>query len=142
VFAGELRAETKDEPATAGGYGRIRVRVLDLRSRDGGLILMLFNSKEGFPGKEKLAARTATIPASAEAPVYVFEKVPFGTYAVSVRHDENGNGKLDTNFIGMPKEGVGTSNNPRSRFGPPSFRDAVFELDREELELPVHLRYL
>jgi len=41
-----------------------------------------------------------------------------GKYAVSVFHDENSNGKLDTNFLGIPREGVGASNNAKGHFGP------------------------
>jgi uncharacterized protein (DUF2141 family) len=52
--------------------------------------------------------------------------LPPGRYAVSVYLDENGNRKLDTNWLGMPKEAVGVSNNPRGRMGPPRFEDSVF----------------
>jgi uncharacterized protein (DUF2141 family) len=55
---------------------------------------------------------------------------------------ENANSKLDTNFIGMPKEGVGTSNNPRTRFGPPSFENAVFELDSGNRVIEISMKYL
>ena len=49
-----------------------------------------------------------------------------GDYAVSVFHDENSNGKLDRNFMGMPKEGVGKSNDAAGHFGPPKYDDARF----------------
>ena len=55
-------------------------------------------------------------------------------------HDENRNGKLDTNFLGIPKEGVGASNNPKSRFGPPSFEESMFVLDCPELSKEIRLR--
>jgi uncharacterized protein (DUF2141 family) len=42
-------------------------------------------------------------------------------------HDENDNGKLDTNWIGIPKEGLASSNNAKGRMGPPKWRDASFE---------------
>ena len=58
----------------------------------------------------------------------VIKHLPPGTYALALIHDENGNGKVDTNWIGMPKEGVGASNNATGTLGPPSWRDAKFEL--------------
>ena len=52
-----------------------------------------------------------------------------GAYAAQVMHDENGNGELDTNLVGMPREPWGMSNGARGNFGPPSFDDMRFELD-------------
>ncbi len=57
-----------------------------------------------------------------------FDSLVPGTVAVRLFHDENSNGKLDTNLFGIPSEGYGFSNNPRSRFGEPPLKDRVFEL--------------
>jgi uncharacterized protein (DUF2141 family) len=140
--AAMLRADDSPPAAAQAGTGIVRVRITGLRSRDGQLGLALFNDRKGFPGKDRKAFSRVDISASGDEHVYTFTQVPFGTYALSVRHDENLNGKLDTNFLGMPKEGVGVSNNPHSSFGPPSFKDASFTLDRTEVELVVRLRYL
>ena len=124
------------------GSGTITIKITGLRSANGNLLVALFNAKKGFPGKYENALKQTNVTAAGSEHVAVFSDVPFGTYAVAVRHDENGNGKLDTNFLGMPKEGVGTSNNPKSKFGPPSFDDASFRLDQGAMELNVNLRYL
>jgi uncharacterized protein (DUF2141 family) len=142
VFGPELDAAEQGSLPTVPASGRIVVRVFDLRGRQGELRFALYHTKKGFPGKETDAFMKAVVSAGGELPEYVFEHVPFGAYAVSVRHDENRNGKLDTNVIGMPKEGVGTSNNPRTKFGPPSFDDARFDLGQSELELRIYMRYL
>lgn len=131
--------ETFEIPA---GSGAITVRITGLRSTNGNLSAALFNAKKGFPGKYERAIRKAQIPAAGSEHLVVFGDIPYGTYAVAVQHDENANGKLDANFLGMPKEGVGTSNNPKSKFGPPSFDDASFVLDKKAMELTIHLRYL
>jgi len=57
----------------------------------------------------------------------VFRGISPGTYGLSAFHDENNNGKLDTNFLGMPVEDYCASNNARGTFGPPSFGDAKFQ---------------
>ena len=54
-----------------------------------------------------------------------------GSYALSYFHDENSNGELDTNFIGMPKEGFGFSNNAKGSMGPPKFKDQIFEINSD-----------
>jgi uncharacterized protein (DUF2141 family) len=56
----------------------------------------------------------------------VFKKIPAGTYGLSAFHDQNNNGKLDTNLLGMPTEDYCASNNARGVLGPPSFNDAKF----------------
>lgn len=57
-----------------------------------------------------------------------FTNIPKGVYAISVYHDENDNGELDMNFLGIPKEDTGSSNNAPARFGPPKWKVAEFEV--------------
>ena len=57
----------------------------------------------------------------------MFALVKPGTYAIATYHDENNNGELDSNFIGIPKEGVGISNMKKMKMGKPSFEDAKFK---------------
>ena len=71
-----------------------------------------------------------------------FMGVASGTYAVSVVHDENSNGKLDRNFIGVPREGVGASNDAKGHMGPPKFNAASFEYKGSRLDLKIHVNYL
>ena len=70
----------------------------------------------------------------------VFEGIPRGTYAVSVLHDENGNGRLDSNVFRIPTEGYGASRDARGTLGPPSFDDAKVPVVEEAVtvEVPVH----
>lgn len=70
----------------------------------------------------------------------VFSGIAPGTYAVALFHDENGNGKLDTNFLGIPREGVGVSNNKMRTLGPPTWEDSKFVL-AGNLVLNVTLHY-
>lgn len=74
----------------------------------------------------KKTLRAATATPSAGSALCVFEKVPIGTLGISAFHDENSNGKLDTNFVGMPTEDYCASREARGTFGPPSFDDAKF----------------
>ena len=71
-----------------------------------------------------------------------FSGVTPGRYAVSVFHDENNNGKLATNFVGMPKEGVGASTNAKGHFGPPKFDAAAFRFAGGRQELKIKMTYL
>ena len=55
-----------------------------------------------------------------------FWNIPYGEYAIKVYHDANNDDKLNKNFLGMPTEEYGFSNNARGSFGPPSWDDAKF----------------
>ena len=93
-----------------------------------------------FPGcEDDPQARHATVPV-AELGSLRFGDLPSGDYAVALFHDENGNGKLDTRF-GIPREGVGFSNNPRLFFGPPRFAAASFEVTNLAVDEQVRLKY-
>jgi uncharacterized protein (DUF2141 family) len=70
-----------------------------------------------------------------------FEDIPPGTYAMAVIHDENMNGKLDTNRLGIPREGYGFSNDAKGWLGPPSFSAASFRYDGRSLDLTMSLHY-
>jgi uncharacterized protein (DUF2141 family) len=72
----------------------------------------------------------------------VFDGVPLGDYAALAFHDADGNGRMKTNWIGIPKEGVGVSNNPKGGIGGPSFEDGRFVLDAAKKSLIIRLRYL
>ena len=70
-----------------------------------------------------------------------FEDIPPGTYAMAVVHDENMNGKLEMNWLGIPSEGYGFSNNAIGLLGAPSFSAAIFRYDGKNLELTMTSRY-
>jgi uncharacterized protein (DUF2141 family) len=70
-----------------------------------------------------------------------FEDIPPGTYAIAVVHDENMNGKLDTNLLGIPTEGYAFSNDAKGLLGAPSFSAASFPYDGRDLELTISLHY-
>lgn len=107
----------------------LTVSVCGLKNRDGRVLALLFSSSSGFPGEvAKAYARTRTADLSEGRATIVFGDIPVGTYAVAVLHDENANGKLDTNLLGIPEEGVGASNRAKRRLGPPRWSDAKIEV--------------
>ena len=74
--------------------------------------------------------------------ICIFDNVPPGTYAIAVVHDTNGNGRADTNFLGMPTEGVGVSNNVMPRLSVPSFDANKFSVAAGHItKLAITLRY-
>ena len=90
--------------------------------------------KEGSP--KTTMAKVEVTDQKAEV---IFNDLKYGTYAVAIFHDQNANGKMDTNFLGLPKESYGRSNNVRGAFGPPSFEKAKIELESPEKQIKIKL---
>lgn len=120
--------------------GRLEVRVTGLRSARGLLHACVTRNPDHFPKCERdPAALRATVPA-AEGARISFAQVPVGDYAVMVLHDENSNARIDT-MLGIPREGVGFSRNPKLRFGPPRFEGVRLHLPVGPTETGVKLQY-
>lgn len=120
----------------------IHVDIDGLRSDRGQVICALFSSPADFPKKPGKATALAKSEISQGQAVCEFRGIPSGTYAVSVFHDENSNDKLDTNFVGIPREGVGASNNAKGHFGPPKFSAAAFQYAGGRSDLTITINYL
>ena len=122
--------------------GLIHVEVVGLRNSKGQVFCALYASSEGFPKDSQKAIRRDSSSISEKKVVCEFSGIKPGTYAVSVFHDENSNGKLDTNFLGIPREGVGASNDARGHMGPPKFDAAQFQFSGSRLNLKITINYL
>lgn len=115
--------------ATAQSGSDLLVELEGLTQASGSVYISVYNSEDDWLGENRVATRQLVI---ADARVDDLVKTTFnltpGEYAISLYYDRNNNGKMDTNFIGIPKEPVAVSNNARARFGPPRYEDAVFSL--------------
>lgn len=104
----------------------VTISLQGVKKNTGSIVLCLWAKEDGFPDCESgKAVKRIVVPANTTSAR--FENVPAGAYAISAFHDANGNGKLDSNFIGLPLEAVGMSNNPKLN-GPPRFKPARFNL--------------
>lgn len=124
------------------GNNVIHVEVVRIRNDKGQISCSLYSSADGFPKKDEKAVAHIVAPISEREAVCEFPGMAPGTYAVSVFHDENSNGKLDTNFLGIPREGVGASNDARGHMGPPKFDAAAFQFAGGRLSLKITIHYL
>ena len=92
----------------------------------GRILVALYNSEESYM-EEKY--KTGEVLVKDHKAKLIFNSLKKGTYAFSFFHDLNDNNKLDTNFLGIPKEPYGFSNNKKGRFGPPKFNEVALEID-------------
>lgn len=118
--------------------GSIKVIIIGLNNNKGEMMIGLNNSMENFEQGQKPFMRTTEKIKNRQV-IYTFNNVPFGEYAIKCYHDENGNKQLDKNFFGMPTEQYGFSNNARGSFGPPTYKDAKFTLNKKNLIIKIRV---
>jgi uncharacterized protein (DUF2141 family) len=106
----------------------LTVKISGLKSSTGAVLVGLYNSDGTFLKK---AYKGVTSDIKSNEATVTFSNIPKGEYAISAYHDKNKNGKLDTNFIGIPKEDYASSNNAKGVMGPPKYEDAKFDLKKD-----------
>jgi len=121
--------------------GNIEIRITGLRNTIGKVSVNLFNGNDGFPDDPMKSFGWKTVKIVPDTVVIVFENLPFGNYAVSILHDENSNGKMDKNFLGIPKEGFAFSNNYAPKIKSPSFGDAMISLKEPLMKARLKMLY-
>jgi uncharacterized protein (DUF2141 family) len=120
----------------------IHVKILNIRNSTGTVACALFESPAGFPIEYLRSATNIMVIKIRDTQARCdFLDIPPGTYALAVIHDENTNGKFDTNWMGVPTEGYGFSNDAKGWLGAPSFSAASFQYDGQNLELTISLHY-
>ena len=120
--------------ASASDTTDLKVELSGLQDVEGNLYIAVYDSDDTWLGDETVLEQRVVIADAREGElVSTVLQLPPGEYALSIFYDSNDNGKLDTNFIGIPKEPVALSNNARPKFGPPKYKDAVFTLGEEPL---------
>ncbi|HET8866133.1 MAG TPA: DUF2141 domain-containing protein [Gracilimonas sp.] len=105
----------------------------------GEIRIAVFDSEEAYKRKEE-PLHAVVLPVKGTTLTWDEEELPYGNYAIAVYHDKNINGELDTNFLRIPKEAYGFSNNARGRFGPASWGDAHFEIASEIYSMTIQIR--
>jgi uncharacterized protein (DUF2141 family) len=120
----------------------LAVRVIGLHSADGQVLLSLYRGEDGFPGDPARAWKKLPLKISGDRASVDLHAIPPGEYAIAVVHDENANNALDTSWIGIPKEGIGASNDAKGRMGPPKYRDAKFTVTAAGAAQTITIVYL
>jgi len=95
----------------------------------------------GFPQDQSKAKTSVKVVIKDRRAICEILGLASGVYAVTMLHDENENGKMDADFMGLPKEGYGASRDARGIMGPPKFKDAAFTFTGGELKMQIRAKY-
>jgi uncharacterized protein (DUF2141 family) len=125
----------------AEGQGRLKVNMVDFQRDSGQAVVSLFASPAGFPDDVDRSLVTHELPIGEGHASTIFPGLPYGRYALSVLHDENGDGQMESSWLGQPQEGFGFSGRPDHKLGRPEFKDVSFLLVAPLREVTVRMRY-
>lgn len=138
------------QPGRGGGaaalgnpVGRVLIATVITRDDRGRVFCAIWRGRRGYPTEREHAVGEALDRTVVHRrAVCRFEGVTPGAYAMAVFHDENANNDLDRNFLGIPSEGTGASNDAHNMFGPPGYDDARFVFPNvREHRITVNIRY-
>ena len=125
--------------ATARGDTAVSIEVSNVSESDTQLIVTVFSGKKNWL-KKPLMTEVLDLASENTNGSATFElSLAPGEYAFQVFHDLDSNGKMKTNFIGIPKEPVGVSNDAKGKFGPPKYKDAKLMIGDDALVIPIKL---
>jgi uncharacterized protein (DUF2141 family) len=130
---GHLVAQTQS--ASTLGSSTLTVQVTGIRNAKGKIRATLYRDTKFVENRD------AEVDAKSLTAKVVFDNIPQGVYTVNLFHDENMNGKMDTNFFGVPVEGYGMSNNPKKRMSKPGFDETNFPVNRPECVIEIKMIY-
>lgn len=117
----------------------LTITIPNINGNAGEIIFGVYNNRENFPkvGKEY---RVVRFPANTAGSTFKIKDLKPGEYAVGIYHDVNTDGVCNLNFIGIPKEGYGFSNNIKPVIKAPTFEECKIKLTGD-LKLTVQLIY-
>jgi uncharacterized protein (DUF2141 family) len=123
--------------AAAANAGELTVDIKGVTSEKGNIMLAIYSKDDKWMGKPLKGTMTAVKGATASVS---FGDLPEGEYAITLFVDENSNGKLDMNAIGIPTEPFAFSNDANGSFGPPSFEKAKFSVGKDAKTVAITIK--
>lgn len=105
----------------AASQHKLEIEIVQIQNNEGKIMVQLFDVNQNILTQEMS-------PIKDNKCLLVIKNLSPGKYAVRYFHDENLNGIMETNMLGIPTEGYGFSNNVTGKFGPPPFEKWLFEI--------------
>ena len=121
---------------------KLSIIITGLNNNKGHVLISVYKDGVGYPEEVDKAVRRAKLTITNKTATVSFAGLASGNYAIAILHDENDDGKMNSNFLGIPKEGYGFSNNVMGSFGPPAFSKASFQYNaNQSKKISIKARY-
>tara|TARA_B100000579_G_C22694644_1_gene786801 strand:- start:24 stop:494 length:471 start_codon:yes stop_codon:yes gene_type:complete len=139
TFEKTICSETKPKTSRF-KIGTLIIEFTGINNNKGKVLAGLYNESKKFPKENKALQNLKKAPKNNKCIINA-PNLPYGDYAVAAMHDENESGNMDFNFIGLPTEIYGFSNNRRpGLLGPPRFKACMFKIDKPVVKIKIHLK--
>ncbi|WP_051209908.1 DUF2141 domain-containing protein [Gelidibacter mesophilus] len=110
---------------------KLTINITNIESIKGKVVIGVYSSGKNFL-KDGAEVKNYTFKVDGKSKQIVITDLPKGDYAISMYHDENSDDECNLNFLGIPKEGYGFSNNIKPKFSAPTYEDCKFSLVKDE----------
>ncbi|MBW4665026.1 MAG: DUF2141 domain-containing protein [Chroococcus sp. CMT-3BRIN-NPC107] len=120
---------------------KLTVVVDGLRHQSGQVCLRIYSNEQGFPLSARGVVQSGCTKVTGNSATKDFYGLKPGTYAIALYADKNSDSKLNTNFLGIPSEGFGISNNPKAKTRAPKFKEASFDISQNKT-IKITMQYL
>ena len=109
----------------------VTITIENIKNTNGTIQIAIFDKSESFPkpGGEFKVAKYKIVAGQSQ---FKIKDIPNGEYAIAIHHDENSDGKMNTNLIGIPKEGYAFSKNFKPKFSAPKFSDCAIQINNDQ----------
>ncbi len=118
--------------------GELVVHITGMQGKSGQIMVQLFDSETAW--SEESSLRNAALDFKEGRATWTVADLPEGQYGIRSYHDKNSNNQLDTNFLGIPRERFGFSNNAKAGMGPPGWQAVRFSIDSAPREIEIGLQ--
>ena len=114
----------------------LNIEIIGIKQIQGSVLIAVYDDPDTFLSEEVVAGDSFEVLADT---MMAQMRLPHGEYAISVFHDQNSDGELNTNIFGIPKEPVGFSNDAKGSFGPPDFHKALVDCSQDQQKIKITL---
>lgn len=120
-------------------YAQVTITIENIKKSEGTMRVGLYTNAEAYDEEGEIAYGKIVKVSKAGQLTFEMDDVPFGEYSIAVFHDVNSNEILDTNFMGIPKEPYGFSNNPKAKFRKPKFEETLISYSEQNQQFEINL---
>jgi uncharacterized protein (DUF2141 family) len=130
-------------PARSGNSQTVEVIITGIRSEKGQIVIGVFKDDESFQKEKSFMEKRFVKSGISNREMRVQFSLETGTYGLSLLDDENSNGKMEFNFLGIPKEGFGFSDYYHKGIKKPKFDSYKFSINKDQTKrITIRIRYM
>ncbi len=120
----------------------LKVEISNIDNTEGMVLISIYDQEDDFPYQPFITYKVQKESLVDGRLEYFIQDIKPGVYAITLLDDKNTNNDMDTNWLGIPKEGYGFSNNMEpSLLGAPPFEKCTFMIEQDIVKIKITMQY-